>query len=54
LCDDVALPVNVMVMPSLPKVRQLADAGVARISHGPSAFLKAMESVEQAARVVLA
>jgi len=54
LCDDVALPVNVMEMSGLPGVRQLSDAGVARISHGPSAFLKAMESVEQAGRAILA
>jgi 2-methylisocitrate lyase-like PEP mutase family enzyme len=54
LCNDVTLPVNVMMMPSLPGLRELADAGVARISHGPSAFLKAMECVEQAASGVLA
>jgi len=54
LCDEVALPVNVMVMPGLPSTGELAHAGVARISHGPSAFLKAMECVEQAARGVLA
>jgi len=53
LCRDVALPVNVMMMPALPGTRELADAGVARISHGPAAFLKAMECVEQGARAVL-
>ena len=54
LCNDVALPVNVMMMAGLPGTRELADAGVARISHGPSAFLEAMKCVEQAARGVLA
>jgi len=54
LCNDVTLPVNVMMMAGLPGTRELADAGVARISHGPSAFLEAMNCVEKAARGVLA
>ena len=54
LCNDVTLPVNVMMMAGLPGTREFADAGVARISHGPSAFLEAMNCVEKAARGVLA
>ena len=37
----VALPLNVMVMPGLPSLEQLATAGVRRISQGGSSFLAA-------------
>lgn len=52
LCNDVDLPLNVMVMPGLPDVGELADAGVARISYGPAAYLLAMEAIRNAARDV--
>ena len=48
LCDSVDLPLNVMAMPGLPDARQLADAGVARISYGPAGYLLAMEAVRNA------
>ena len=48
------LPVNVMVMPSLPARAELARLGVARISHGPGPYRAAMAFVEQAARQALA
>jgi len=50
LCDTIDLPVNVMTMPGLPEARALADAGVARISHGPGPYLRAMEAVRVAAQ----
>lgn len=50
LCDTVELPLNVMAMPGLPSARELGDAGVARISHGPGAYLLAMEAIRHAAR----
>lgn len=50
LCSAVNLPVNVMVMPGLARARELANAGVARISHGPAAWLLAMEAMRNAAR----
>ncbi|WP_266183668.1 isocitrate lyase/PEP mutase family protein [Dyella humicola] len=53
LCDSVELPLNVMAMPGLPPAHELADAGVARISHGPAAYLLAMEAIHQAARDIL-
>ena len=37
-----------MAMPGLPDARQLADAGVARISYGPAGYLLAMEAVRNA------
>ncbi|RNF84447.1 isocitrate lyase/PEP mutase family protein [Montanilutibacter psychrotolerans] len=53
LCDAIDLPMNVMTMPGLPDVQALADAGVARISHGPGPYLRAMEAVRAAAQGVL-
>jgi 2-methylisocitrate lyase-like PEP mutase family enzyme len=39
-----------MAMQGLPHARELAEAGVARISHGPSPYLLAMDAVRSAAR----
>jgi len=50
VCADTALPVNVMMMSSLPSRSELAQLGVARISHGPGPYRAAMQFVEQAAR----
>ena|SRR5580698_4862868 len=44
------LPLNIMVGAGTPPVRALAQAGVARISHGPGPYLMAMKMLEQAAR----
>ncbi|MGC1549933.1 MAG: isocitrate lyase/phosphoenolpyruvate mutase family protein [Rhodanobacter sp.] len=52
LCSTVELPLNVMVMPGLSHANELADAGVARISYGPAAYLLAMETIRNAARDV--
>jgi 2-methylisocitrate lyase-like PEP mutase family enzyme len=54
LCNAVDLPLNVMVIPGLPDLRALSDAGVARISYGPAPYLSAMEAVRHAAQRVLA
>lgn len=50
LCSTVELPLNVMVMPELPHARELAKAGVARISYGPAAYSLAMGAIRDAAR----
>ena len=47
------LPVNIMVGSKSPPVRELAAAGVARVSHGPGPYLLAMKAVEDAARRAL-
>jgi len=52
LCNTTDLPLNVMVMPGLPHARELADAGVARISYGPGAYLLAMGAIRDAARAI--
>jgi 2-methylisocitrate lyase-like PEP mutase family enzyme len=50
VCAATALPVNVMMVPSLPTRAELARLGVARISHGPGPFRAAMQFLEQQAR----
>jgi 2-methylisocitrate lyase-like PEP mutase family enzyme len=52
LCTSVELPLNVMVMPELPHTRELAAAGVARISYGPGGYLLAMEAIRHAVREI--
>ncbi|SEP15777.1 Phosphoenolpyruvate phosphomutase [Rhodospirillales bacterium URHD0017] len=47
------LPVNIMVDDRTPGLAVLAEAGVARISHGPRPYLAAMEKLEQLARAAM-
>jgi 2-methylisocitrate lyase-like PEP mutase family enzyme len=54
VCASTALPVNVMMMGSLPPRAELAKLGVARISHGPGPYRAAMRFLEQAAREAIA
>lgn len=42
VCEQSAVPVNVMVMPRMPSLAELAGAGVARVSHGPGPWRRAM------------
>jgi 2-methylisocitrate lyase-like PEP mutase family enzyme len=50
-CLDCPLPVNFMAFPGGPAAKQVAAAGVARISHGPFPHMAALKSFEDAARV---
>jgi 2-methylisocitrate lyase-like PEP mutase family enzyme len=50
VCAATTLPVNVMMMESLPPQAELAQFGVARISYGPAPYREAMKFVERAAR----
>jgi 2-methylisocitrate lyase-like PEP mutase family enzyme len=50
VCAATTLPVNVMMMASLPSHAELARLGVARISYGPGPYRDAMRFIEQAAR----
>jgi 2-methylisocitrate lyase-like PEP mutase family enzyme len=52
LCSTVELPLNVMVMPELPYTRELAEAGVARISYGPAGYLLAVDAIRNAVREI--
>ncbi|MBV1864742.1 MAG: isocitrate lyase/phosphoenolpyruvate mutase family protein [Rhodobacteraceae bacterium] len=38
LCEQVALPVNIIALPHMPDSKTLARLGVARISYGPVAY----------------
>ena len=44
------LPVNIMLQAGTPPLNELADHGVARLSHGPEPYLLAMRALEAAAR----
>lgn len=51
---DVPLPLNLIAFPGAPPKRQWADAGVARISHGPFPLKALMERFGEMAREALA
>lgn len=50
---EAPLPVNIMWTPNAPATAALAEAGVARISHGPFPYMAAMARLEEAARAAL-
>lgn len=50
LCANIDLPVNVMRLDGMGSNAQLAELGVARISHGPAPWQQAMRLVSRAAR----
>lgn len=54
LAEASPLPLNIMVDDATPPLRQLADHGVARVSHGPDPYLMAMKALEEAARAAQA
>lgn len=47
------LPVNIMVTGSTPPLNELAELGVARVSHGPRPYLQMMKALEEAARAAM-
>lgn len=50
VCDQVPLPVNVMMYGEMPDHTALVAAGVARISYGPASYAATMAGVTAAAR----
>ncbi|WEJ99748.1 MAG: isocitrate lyase/phosphoenolpyruvate mutase family protein [Candidatus Sphingomonas phytovorans] len=50
VCREVSLPVNFMAFPGAPGAREVAGAGVARISHGPNPYRTAMAALTAAAQ----
>lgn len=50
LCEKATLPVNILVFPTTPPAPRLAELGVARISHGPGPWRRAMAALEEEAR----
>lgn len=49
ICEVSALPVNVMMKKGVPSVAELAELGVARVSHGPGPYVQAMKNLRGAA-----
>ena len=47
------LPVNIMVDDRTPSLDVLADAGVARVSHGPRPYVAMMKALEELARAAV-
>jgi 2-methylisocitrate lyase-like PEP mutase family enzyme len=54
VCTAVPLPVNFMAFPGAPSAREVAQAGVARVSHGPYPYRLAYQAFEDAARAAFA
>lgn len=50
LAAAIRLPLNVMVTDKTPGLAQLAEAGVARVSHGPRPYLAVMKVLDEIAR----
>lgn len=53
LCRLSPLPINVMILPNMPSVKQLAALGVARISYGPGPYCLIMDVLKEAGRKAL-
>ncbi|MBP1850841.1 isocitrate lyase/PEP mutase family protein [Rhizobium halophytocola] len=54
ICAAVPLPVNVMITGKSPPLLRFAELGVARVSHGPGPYRKAMSGLTEAARAAFA
>jgi 2-methylisocitrate lyase-like PEP mutase family enzyme len=54
LAEASPLPLNIMVGDGTPPVCELAEHGVARVSHGPRPYLMTMKALEEAARAASA
>jgi len=52
-CEASPLPVNFMAYPGAPSAADVADAGVARISHGPFPHKLAMKALAEAAAAAM-
>lgn len=52
VCKGSPLPVNFMAFPGAPSAADVAEAGIARISHGPFPHLAMMKSLKEAAAAI--
>jgi 2-methylisocitrate lyase-like PEP mutase family enzyme len=52
ICEEVSLPVNVMMMPGVPAAATLAELGIARISYGPGPYRAMIEWLGRQAAAV--
>ena len=53
LCENTALPVNIIALPGVPDTKTLASLGVARISYGPVPYRKMTAWLEEQAKQAL-
>lgn len=53
LVAESPLPLNIMVTDNTPSLKEMAELGVARVSHGPRPYLQVMKALEAAARAAL-
>lgn len=53
LCEQVALPINIMMAEGMPTRAALATLGVARISYGPAPYRQMMAALQAAAQRAL-
>jgi len=51
---EIPLPLNLIAFPGAPSKQEWAEAGVARISHGPFPFRRLMEQLQDNAREAMA
>lgn len=51
-CAGCQRPVNIIAAPGAPSLGRLAALGVARVSHGPGPYRRAMQRLEEEARAV--
>jgi 2-methylisocitrate lyase-like PEP mutase family enzyme len=54
MCEQVALPVNILVRSNTPSLKEMAALGVARISYGGGSYRIAMNAFREAGRAALA
>jgi len=47
LCKHSPIPINIMVMPNTPSLKELSKLGVARISFGPGPYHQAMNALKE-------
>jgi len=50
LCDRSSLPVNILALPDTPPAKEMAQLGVARISHGASPYRQMAQALKEAAQ----
>lgn len=51
LCERAPLPINIMAVPAAPDADDLAQLGVARISHGPAPYRQMLRQLTEAASI---
>ncbi|NRA88552.1 MAG: isocitrate lyase/phosphoenolpyruvate mutase family protein [Rhizobiales bacterium] len=53
LCEQSPIPVNILALPNVPKIKTLAKLGVSRVSYGPIPYRKMASWFEQIAKEAL-